>query len=51
MSTDTVTVSRSALRDGAVTVRQGRHILRLTEHDYQALKQQADALFKAAKDG
>ena len=47
MTTETVTVSRSALRDGAITVRQGRHILRLTEHDYRALQQQADALFKA----
>lgn len=45
--TDTITVSRSAIRDGTVTVRQGRHILRLTAHDYEALKQQADALFKA----
>ncbi|SKK75333.1 Uncharacterised protein [Mycobacteroides abscessus subsp. massiliense] len=49
MSTDTVTVSRSDLHQGAIMVRQGRHILRLTEHDYEALKQQADALFKASQ--
>lgn len=47
--TDTITVSRSELRDGAITVRQGRNFLRLTEHDYQALKQQADALFRTAR--
>ncbi len=46
---DAIHISRSELRDGAITVRQGRNFLRLTEHDYRALTQQADALFKASQ--